>query len=184
MSAHRYLGFINQHADQPVANPTLHHYLNLDLVKQYVEFLRQRLCIPATLGEQVEVAIKVVTWLWRDHQLQQTEGLDGQMGGLLQLLESLKCQIHHNLPRPRPRKQPKELVTAEHLTLMLITEYDSVSKYVSDPKALAAMTIAQCVRLMQLCLATCFWAFIQPVRPAGGFIHCTWHTTPCPAHEL
>lgn len=161
----RYAGFLHKHAQPTIEAPCLQHFLNMLLLQQYITFLRERGCSRATLSEQADVAIKVVTWLIHDCQLTADGSSAAQQAaeGHLVLLKRLRHQLRTCLP-PSPRKPLPELVTPERLTELLLEAYEEVEPYARGEKN---MMIADAIMLMRVCIACLFWGFVQPLRSSG-----------------
>lgn len=168
----RYAGFLNKHAEPAVKTPCLQHFLNMLLLQQYVTFLRERGCSRATLAEQADVAIKVVTWLIHDNQLA-AGGVQAAQGHLV-LLKRLRHQLRTCLA-PSPKKPVAEQVTAEHLTVLVQEVYDRVKGYATA--AAKDIGIHEAVLLMRACMACLFWGFVQPLRSSGK-TYCMLQKTP------
>ena len=143
LAACRYMGFCSRYASPPVAHPVLQHYLNMNLLLQFIWYLRKRGCSRATLAAHADVAIKVVLWLIADQQL-----LPGTTVAAAhqhkKLLENLRHQLRTSLP-PKPRRPMGDLLSPEHLTFLIQEVYDEVVQYEGS------MSIGQCSHLLKAC---------------------------------
>lgn len=164
----RYGGFLNKHATPPVAWPVLQHTLNMGLVQQFVCFLRARGCSRVTLAEQVDVAMKVVTWLVTCGQLPAGTSVEAAQWHLV-LLKRLRDQLRTNLP-PKPRKPLPVLVTPEHLTVLVVSLVENATLLVQNgaldtTRGQARVELAE--QIMLACMASLFWAYAPPLRSSG-----------------
>ena len=145
---------------------------------QYICFLRQRSCSKATLAEQVDVAVKVVAWLIYDTAVPPELRLPAETTVEtaivhLHLLRRLYHQIKANLPA-KPRRPLPELVTPEHLTVLVFGAMEEAegiisSGFLTDRSVLSADRIRAAERVMTVCLACMFWGSMPPLRPSGMF---------------
>lgn len=133
------------------------------LLQQYIVFLRERGCSRATLAEQADVAIKVVTWLVHDNQLPPGDSNTDAQGHLV-LLRRLRHQLRTCLA-PSPRKPLGEQVTPEYLTVLLMEAYEEAKAYASGPRE--KIGVAEAIIIQHVCMATLFWAFVPPLRSSG-----------------
>lgn len=156
-----------------IQRPSLRHSLNMDLIMRYICFLRQRSCSKATLAEQVDVAVKVVSWLIYDTAVPPEERLPADITVEtalvhLQLLRRLYHQIKANLPA-KPRRPLPELVTPEHLTVLVFDAMGEAERILSSGFLTmpAGDRIRAAERVMTVCLACMFWGSLPPLRPSG-----------------
>lgn len=143
---------------------------------QFICFLRQRNCSKATLAEQVDVAVKAVSWFIHDITLPPQERLPADTTGEavmwhLQLLKRLYHQIKVNLPA-KPRRPLPELVTPEHLTVLVFDAMAETERilsvgYLTNMEVRSADRIRAAERVMKVCLACMFWGSVPPLRPSG-----------------
>lgn len=176
MSAFRFAGFLNKHTQPRIQRPNLGYSLNMQQVMLFICFLRQRGCSKATLAEQVDVAVKVVSWLIYDTTVPPQERLPAgttveAATVHLQLLRRLYRQIQANLPA-KPRRPLPELVTPEHLAALVFDAMEEAERIISsgfltDLGVPAAYRIRAAERVMTVCLACMFWGSLPPLRPSG-----------------
>lgn len=139
----------------------------MDLVVLYIKYLRDRHCSPATLAENAEVAIKVVTWLLHTNQLP-THIMPAHVQSHLVHLERLSTQAQRNIPPKPPKPVTANQLTPEELTMMVQSMYTEVEQFATSPHA-TAMTISEAERLMEVCMACCFWGYLEPLRSSGEY---------------
>lgn len=150
-----------------VERPTLHHYLNMNLVVLYIKYLQERRCRPATLAANADVAIKVVRWLLHTNQLPGNTVLAHVQAHLV-YLERLRAQTQRNIPPKPPKPVSASQLTPEQLTVMVQNMYNEVVQFATGPGA-SAMTISEAERLMEVGMACCFWGFLEPLRSSGKY---------------
>jgi hypothetical protein len=161
---YRVLGFM--HLVLGIAEPTLHHLLNAQLVMQYTSWAIARGMGPTNLCQVILQVQRVVAFMEASGQLQHP-CQQVLLGPYKAWLQNLAGQISCNLqPPPRPTmselQQQQLWVDPRHVLVSLHHLHEASSQLVHS--ASCGLSMEQCITIMKTTLCCSLFGYLPPMR--------------------